>query len=208
MEADQDMVDYLIDRSVIGEQQIIFMDFLKLNLSRVFNGEPFYMIGNYPYNISSQILIKMINYKELVPEMVGMFQKEVADRVVAQPGTKTYGVISVLVQAYYEGTTILDVPPSAFIPPPKVNSSVIRLIRKKDYSLPCDERFFRNVVKTAFNQRRKMLRNTLKPLFGDVSLMDDPYFMQRPEQLSVQDFVNLTVRLTELQNNNYKNHES
>ncbi|MCO6464688.1 MAG: ribosomal RNA small subunit methyltransferase A [Saprospiraceae bacterium] len=208
VEADQDMVDYLIDRSVIGEQQIIFMDFLKLNLSRVFNGEPFYMIGNYPYNISSQILIKMINYKELVPEMVGMFQKEVADRVVAQPGTKTYGVISVLVQAYYEGTTILDVPPSAFIPPPKVNSSVIRLIRKKDYSLPCDERFFRNVVKTAFNQRRKMLRNTLKPLFGDVSLMDDPYFMQRPEQLSVQDFVNLTVRLTELQNNNYKNHES
>lgn len=196
VEADQDMVNYLVKHKVIAEDQIIFLDFLKLNLYKVFNGQPFYLIGNYPYNISSQILIKMINAKELIPEMVGMFQKEVADRVVAKPGSKTYGVISVLVQAYYEGKTIIDVPPMAFNPPPKVNSSVIRLTRKEDYALPCDERLFRNVVKTAFNQRRKMLRNTLKPLFGDDSLADDPYFMQRPEQLNVDDFVKITNKLS------------
>lgn len=196
VEADQDMVNYLVKNKVLVESQIVFLDFLKLNLSKVFNGEPFYLIGNYPYNISSQILIKMINSKELIPEMVGMFQKEVADRVVSKPGSKTYGVISVLVQAYYTGETIIDVPPIAFNPPPKVNSSVIRLIRKEDYTLPCDERLFRTVVKTAFNQRRKMLRNTLKPLFGDDSLADDPYFMQRPEQLNVDDFVKITNRLS------------
>lgn len=196
VEADVDMVNYLIKHAVVSEDKIIFLDFLKLNLSKVFNGEPFYMIGNYPYNISSQILIKMINAKELVPEMVGMFQKEVADRVVAKPGSKTYGIISVLVQAYYEGVTIIDVPPQAFNPPPKVNSSVIRLVRKENYHLACDERLFRTVVKTAFNQRRKMLRNTLKPLFGDDSIANDPYFTQRPEQLNVHDFVEITNKLS------------
>ncbi|MCC7444201.1 MAG: 16S rRNA (adenine(1518)-N(6)/adenine(1519)-N(6))-dimethyltransferase RsmA [Saprospiraceae bacterium] len=205
VEADKDMVQYLIHHKLIPEDKIIFLDFLKLNLSKVFDGQPFYMIGNYPYNISSQILIKMINYKELVPEMVGMFQKEVADRVVAKPGSKTYGIISVLVQAHYDGTTIIDVPPTAFNPPPKVESSVIRLTRKENYTLPCDDRLFRTVVKTAFNQRRKMLRNTLKPLFGDDSLMEDPYFTQRPEQLNVDDFVNITIKLS---NHKPQNHES
>jgi 16S rRNA (adenine1518-N6/adenine1519-N6)-dimethyltransferase len=200
VEADQDMVQYLTSHKILNESQIIFLDFLKLNLHKVFDGEPFLMIGNYPYNISSQILFKMVNSKEMVPEMVGMFQKEVADRVVAPPGSKTYGVISVLVQAYYEGKTIIDVAPGSFNPPPKVQSSVIRLVRKENYTLPCDDRLFRNVVKTAFNQRRKMLRNTLKPLFKEESLMDDPYFTQRPEQLSVQDFVDITLKLSKLNN--------
>jgi 16S rRNA (adenine1518-N6/adenine1519-N6)-dimethyltransferase len=201
VEADKDMVQYLTSNKILDDDQIIFLDFLKLNMQKVFDGEPFLMIGNYPYNISSQILFKMVNSKELVPEMVGMFQKEVADRVVAPPGSKTYGVISVLVQAYYEGKTIIDVAPNSFSPPPKVQSSVIRLVRKENAVLPCDDRLFRNVVKTAFNQRRKMLRNTLKPLFGEESLMNDAYFMQRPEQLSVQDFVDITLKLEKLKIN-------
>lgn len=201
VEADKDMVQYLTSNKILDYNQIIFLDFLKLNMQKVFDGEPFLMIGNYPYNISSQILFKMVNSKELVPEMVGMFQKEVADRVVAPPGSKTYGVISVLVQAYYEGKTIIDVTPNSFSPPPKVQSSVIRLVRKENAILPCDDRLFRNVVKTAFNQRRKMLRNTLKPLFGEESLMNDAYFMQRPEQLSVQDFVDITLKLEKLKIN-------
>lgn len=196
VEADQDMVEFLTRNKIIDPEQIIFLDFLKLNLSKVFDGEQFYLIGNYPYNISSQILFKMVNSKELVPEMVGMFQKEVADRVVAPPGSKTYGVISVLVQAHYEGKTIIDVAPTCFSPPPKVNSSVIRLVRKENYTLPCDERLFRTVVKTSFNSRRKMLRNTLKPLVYDPAMLEDPFFTQRPEQLSVQDFVDITIKLS------------
>jgi 16S rRNA (adenine1518-N6/adenine1519-N6)-dimethyltransferase len=196
VEADQDMVEFLTRNKIIDPDQIIFLDFLKLNLSKVFDGEQFYLIGNYPYNISSQILFKMINSKELVPEMVGMFQKEVADRVVAPPGSKTYGVISVLVQAHYEGKTIIDVAPTCFSPPPKVNSSVIRLVRKENYTLPCDERLFRTVVKTSFNSRRKMLRNTLKPLVHDPAMLEDPFFTQRPEQLSVQDFVDISIKLS------------
>lgn len=195
VEADNDMVDFLVRNNILDPSQITLLDFLKLNLSRVFDGEQFYMIGNYPYNISSQILFKMINSKELVPEMVGMFQKEVADRVVAPPGSKTYGVISVLVQAYYEGKTIIDVAPGSFSPPPKVNSSVIRLKRKDNYELPCDDRLFRSVVKTSFNQRRKMLRNTLKPLVTDPSILEDPFFTQRPEQLGVKEFIEITLKL-------------
>ncbi|MBK9733674.1 MAG: 16S rRNA (adenine(1518)-N(6)/adenine(1519)-N(6))-dimethyltransferase RsmA [Saprospiraceae bacterium] len=195
VEADQDMVDFLTRNKIIDPDQIILLDFLKLNLSKVFGGQQFYMIGNYPYNISSQILFKMINSKELVPEMVGMFQKEVADRVVAPPGSKTYGVISVLVQAYYTGETIIDVGPNAFNPPPKVNSSVIRLKRKENFELSCDDRLFRTVVKTSFSQRRKMLRNTLKPLVQDIHILEDPFFTQRPEQLGVAEFVDITNRI-------------
>ncbi len=196
VEADRDMISYLTQNKVVPESDIIFLDFLKLNLHKVFEDEPFYLIGNYPYNISSQILIKMINTKELVPYMVGMFQKEVADRVVAPPGSKTYGVISALVQAFYTGETIIDVPPSSFSPPPKVHSSVIKLVRKENYDLGCDERLYRHVVKTAFSQRRKMLRNTLKPLVESEDLLTDPFFQQRPEQLSVEDFVYLTQKLS------------
>ena len=164
------MVHYLIKNQIVPNEDIIFLDFLKLNLSKVFDNEEFYLIGNYPYNISSQILIKMINSRELVPEMVGMFQKEVADRVVAPPGSKTYGVI--------------------------------RLVRKEKYELPCDERLFRNVVKTSFNGRRKMLRNTLKQLFKQSDILEDVFFTQRPEQLSVSDFVDITIKLSNINNNN------
>jgi len=197
VEADQDMVTYLTASKILRAEQIIFLDFLKLSMEKVFDGAPFYLIGNYPYNISSQILIRMIHYRELIPEMVGMFQKEVADRVVAPPGSKTYGVISVLVQAYYTGGTIMDVSPGNFNPPPKVQSSVIRLVRKENDQLGCDEKLFRTVVKTAFNQRRKMLRNTLKPLVKDLSMLEDNRFTQRPEQLSVQEFVTITNMISQ-----------
>jgi 16S rRNA (adenine1518-N6/adenine1519-N6)-dimethyltransferase len=197
VEADQDMVTYLTKNNIVTADQVIFLDFLKLSLVKVFDGGEFKIIGNFPYNISSQILIKMVNHKELVPEMVGMFQKEVADRVVSPPGSKTYGVISVLVQAYYEGSTIIDVAPDRFDPPPKVNSSVIRLIRKSNVDLGCDEKKFRHVVKTAFGQRRKMLRNTLKPLVTDSSMLEDVFFTKRPEQLSVSDFVRVTQMISQ-----------
>lgn len=196
IEADKDMVAYLKHHQIITEDQIIFLDFLKINLHRVFDENQLYLIGNYPYNISSQIIIKMINSKELVPAMVGMFQKEVADRIVSPPGSKTYGVLSVLVQAHYEGRTILDVAPSSFTPPPKVQSSVILLERKANYILDCDEKFFRTIVKAAFNQRRKMLRNTIKQFTDDENLLSMPIFTMRPEQLSVADFVNITNLLS------------
>jgi 16S rRNA (adenine1518-N6/adenine1519-N6)-dimethyltransferase len=207
VEADQDMVAYLTHNKILDQSQIIFLDFLKLSMEKVFDGKQFSIIGNFPYNISSQILIRMINHKELVPEMVGMFQKEVADRVVSPPGSKTYGAISVLVQAYYEGGTVIDVPPHSFDPPPKVNSSVIRLTRKQNLSLGCDDRLFRQVVKTAFGQRRKMLRNTIKPMVNNETILEDVFFTKRPEQLSVEQFVYLTDLVSKNLNTNI-NHES
>ena len=142
----------------------------------------------------------MINHHELVPEMVGMFQKEVADRVIAPPGSKVYGSISVLVQLYYEGKTILKVAPGSFAPPPKVDSSVIQLKHKKDLVLDFNEKLFRQVVKTAFGQRRKMLRNTLKTLIGEHSFIEDVFLTKRPEQLKVDDFIFLTKTIEEINN--------
>lgn len=196
VETDQDMVRFLIKNGILPEDQIIYSDFLQLPLQNVFQGDPFYLIGNYPYNISSEILFRMVRYRDLIPEMVGMFQKEVADRVIAPPGSKTYGVISVLIQAYYEGIKIMDVPPESFSPPPKVQSSVIRLVRKDQQTLGCDDKLFKTIVKTAFGQRRKMLRNTLKPLCKDDQLLEDVFFTKRPEQLSVQDFVDITIKFS------------
>lgn len=195
VEADKDMVQYLETNYPKLQGNIIFLDFLKLNMKKVFDGQPFYMIGNYPYNISSQILFKMVKYRELIPEMVGMFQKEVSDRVIAPPGSKTYGVVSVLIQAYYTGETVVKVNPGSFNPPPKVMSSVIRLKRKENFELGCDYGFFRTVVKTAFGQRRKMLRNTLKGLVKDPALLKEPYFTKRPEELGVEEFVDLTLKV-------------
>lgn len=192
VEADQDMVHYLNKHYPSISEQVIHLDFLKLQLNRVFDGASFCLIGNYPYNISSQILIKMINYCEYIPEMVGMFQKEVADRVIAPPGSKTYGVISVLVQAHYDGFPVLKVNPGSFSPPPKVDSAVIRMVRKQKYTLPCNASLFRQIVKTTFGQRRKMLRNTLKSMVEDESVLNDAFFNERPEQLSVEDFIQLT----------------
>lgn len=193
VEADRDMVAYLENKYPKLKDDIIFLDFMKLNMSKVFDGNPFYLIGNYPYNISSQIIFKMINYRELIPEMVGMFQKELADRVIAPPGSKTYGVISVLTQAYYEGCTIHKVSPGSFSPPPKVQSSVIRLKRKPLDELGVDYKSLRAVVKTSFSQRRKMLRNTLKSLVKNKLVLQDPKFQRRPEELGLEEFVNIAL---------------
>jgi len=192
VEADKDMVSYLKTNYNLDDSQVIFLDFLKLNLTKVFDNQEFRLIGNYPYNISSQILIKMINYYRLVPDMVGMFQKEVAERVVAPEGSKTYGVISVLVQLYYHGKQIIKVSPGNFSPPPKVDSSVIFLERREDRVIDFDERLFRQIVKVSFGQRRKMLRNTLKNIIGDHTFIEDDSLIKRPEQLSVEEFIQLT----------------
>ena len=165
-------------------------DFLKLDFKKVFK-EEFAVIGNYPYNISSQIVFKVIDNRELVPEMSGMFQKEVAERICEQPGTKSYGVISVLTQAFYDCEYLFTVPEHVFNPPPKVKSGVIRLIRKKN-PISCNYGEFKHIVKTAFNQRRKMLRKSLKSLFETKTLTQE-IFTKRPEQLSVDDFVLLVT---------------
>ena len=198
VEADRDMVMHLMVHMPM--LHVIQKDFLKTDLQKILP-RPFGLIGNFPYNISSQILFKMIENREKIPEMVGMFQKEVADRVVAIHGNKTYGVVSILVQAYYSGELLFNVGKGAFNPPPKVESAVIRLTRKEniedfDYSL------LKQVVKGTFGQRRKMLRNTLKPFFkGENEVMlQEEVFKQRPERLSVEDFIQLTKRIANLQN--------
>ena len=195
VEADRDMVAYLKTHYPEFSERVIEEDFLKVRLEEAMNHEPFGLIGNFPYNISSQILLKMLAVRQYVPEMVGMFQKEVADRVIAPPGNKTYGVISVFVQAFYTGEYLFTVKPGSFNPPPKVQSAVIRLTRKSELELGCDEVLFRKVVKQAFGQRRKMLRKTLKSFFPDEDLQADKFFEQRPERLSVEDFVELTNRV-------------
>lgn len=195
VEADRDMVEYLHTHYPALHGQVIAEDFLQVQLENYFDG-PFALIGNYPYNISSQILIRMIHYRDRIPEMVGMFQKEVADRVVAPSGDKTYGVITVLVQAFYEAEYLFSVSKGNFNPPPKVQSAVIRLQRRAEPLVAAeDEKLFRKVVKAAFGQRRKMLRNTMKLLLPDADLQEDAYFEQRPERLSVEDFVKLTQRV-------------
>jgi len=167
-------------------------DFLKLDLKPFFGDESFGLIGNFPYNISSQILFKMLEYKSQIPEMVGMFQKEVAERVVAGPGSKTYGVISVLIQAFYEGKYLFTVDKSNFTPPPKVQSGVIRLTRKDNLDLGCDPKLFSQIVKQTFGQRRKMLRNTMKSFLKGSPLLEETFFTKRPEKISVEEFVQLT----------------
>jgi len=199
VEADRDMISYLQQNYPQLSGQIISDDFLKVDLELFFQKKSFGLIGNYPYNISSQILFKMLEYKEQIPEMVGMFQKEVAERVVSGPGSKVYGVISVLIQAYYEGTYLFTVDRSNFSPPPKVQSAVIRLTRKEDQNLGCDYSLFRRVVKQAFSQRRKMLRNTMKAFIGGDELLNDDFFNQRPEKLSVAEFVQLSLWIKERQ---------
>lgn len=197
VEADRDMVSLLESNFPALKEKIIFLDFLKLNLQRVFDGKPFLLIGNYPYNISSQIIIKMLKYRALIPQMVGMFQKEVADRIIAPHGSKTYGVLSVLTQAYYTGKMVMKVSPGSFSPPPKVNSAVIKLERKENFELPCDDRLFRTIVKLTFNQRRKMLRNTIKTLTHDPAFLENEFFKLRPEQLSLDRFIELTLLIEE-----------
>ena len=196
VEADRDMVEYLQKNyPEWPPENLIFRDFLDLDFHSVFGDKPFCLIGNFPYNISTQILFKLLDFRAQIPEMVGMFQKEVADRIVAPPGAKVYGITSVLAQAFYRTEYLFTVERGSFNPPPKVLSAVIRLTRKDNFDLGCDEQLFRQVVKTAFNQRRKMLRNTLKPFFPGELLMQDPYFEKRPEQLGWEEFVELSKRI-------------
>ena len=191
IEIDTESVVYLKTHFPLLNNHIIEGDFLKLPLNEIFK-EPFALIGNFPYNISSQILFKALEHKDIIPEITGMFQKEVAERVASQPGNKNYGIISVLLQAYYDIEYLFTVNEDVFTPPPKVKSGVIRLNRKENQILDCDEKLFKRVVKTAFNQRRKTLRNALK----SITLVDEkkaePYLGQRAEQLSVDDFIQLT----------------
>lgn len=201
VELDLDMIEILEKTYPDLINNIISEDILRVNMDEAFDGEEFLLIGNYPYNISSQILFKMVDYREYIPEMVGMFQKEVAQRVVAKSGSKTYGVISVLIQAYYDGDYLFDVDADAFYPPPKVTSGVIRLRRKDNFKLDCNEKLFKTVVKTSFSQRRKMLRNTLKGLIKDPDILSQELFKKRPEHLDLEHFISITKMIEESQKN-------
>lgn len=195
VELDRESVEYLNEHFPQLQGRIIGEDFLKLDLATLFPGQ-FCIIGNYPYNISSQIFFKVVDYKDRIPCCSGMIQKEVAERMAAAPGSKTYGILSVLLQAWYDIEYLLTVPEHVFNPPPKVKSAVIRMTRNSTTHLGCDETLFKRVVKTGFNQRRKTLRNSLKPLLGkENEIFDDPIFDKRPEQLSVQQFIELTNRI-------------
>jgi 16S rRNA (adenine1518-N6/adenine1519-N6)-dimethyltransferase len=200
VEADRDMIDYLNTHYPALSDRLHAANFLRFRPDELFGANPFAIIGNFPYNISSQILFKMLEHRQQVPELVGMFQREMAERVVAPPGNKTYGVISVLVQAFYDGEYLFSVKRGCFNPPPKVTSAVIRLTRKQNQDLGCDPKLFRQVVKQSFGQRRKMLRNTMKSFIDGSELLQAPFFEQRPERLSVKDFVQLTNWITTAQN--------
>ena len=196
VEIDEESVAFLNEKYPQIKDQLISADFLRLNLADVFKGE-FSIIGNFPYNISSQILFKVWDERTRVKEVVGMFQKEVAERVAAKPGSKTYGILSVLLQAFYDIEYLFTVSEEVFIPPPKVKSGVIRLIRNETKELIVDESLFKAVVKTAFNQRRKTISNSLKSLgFKDHLDQLQHLAIKRPEQLSVEEFVEITRVLT------------
>jgi 16S rRNA (adenine1518-N6/adenine1519-N6)-dimethyltransferase len=206
MELDRESVAYLnetfplenikLDTST-EHFNIIEGDFLKKSIQNIFNKKQVAIIGNFPYNISTQIVFKAIENREYVTEFAGMFQKEVAKRIAEKKGSKVYGILSVLTQAFFDVEYLFTVPPTVFNPPPKVDSGVIRLVRKKDFSLPVDEKLFFRVVKAAFNQRRKMLRSSLKSFNLSDSLKEEPFFTKRPEQLSVNEFIELTKKLAE-----------
>ncbi|WP_418264573.1 16S rRNA (adenine(1518)-N(6)/adenine(1519)-N(6))-dimethyltransferase RsmA [Flavobacterium faecale] len=195
VEIDTESVDYLGVNYPKLEGKIISKDFLKYDVNEIFAGKQFAIVGNFPYNISTQIVFRMLEYKEQVPEFSGMFQKEVAERICEKKGSKTYGILSVLAQAFYDAEYLFTVDENVFNPPPKVKSGVLRLRRKEDFSLPCGEKLFFTVVKTAFQQRRKTLRNSLKTLNLSDILREDEVFNLRPEQLSVAQFIELTQKI-------------
>ena len=193
VELDRESVAYLEKNFPRLEGRILAEDFLRLDLSKIFSS-PFCVIGNYPYNISSQIFSRVFAYKDSVPCCSGMIQREVALRLASPPGKKDYGILSVLLQAWYNIEYLFTVSENVFDPPPKVKSAVIRMTRNERRSLGCDEALFKRVVKTSFNQRRKTLRNSMKPLLGkEFPHYSLPIFDKRPEQLSVEDFIELTI---------------
>ena len=197
VEVDGESVRYLLEHYPRLAPSLLEADFLKMDLRRLFP-DSFAVIGNLPYNISSQIFFKVLDCRDRVPEMVCMIQKEVAERLAACPGSKTYGILSVLLQAWYDIEYLFTVGEGAFLPPPKVKSAVIRLTRNASTSLGCDEALFKEVVKTTFNQRRKTIRNSLKPVIARLPRLPDyiPFLDARPEQLSVEEFVELTNSLS------------
>jgi 16S rRNA (adenine1518-N6/adenine1519-N6)-dimethyltransferase len=195
VEMDRESVAYLKQNFIQLTDNLIEGDFLQLNFDEITDG-PLCVIGNFPYNISTQIYFKVLENKDKVPEVVGMLQKEVAERIAAPPGSKTYGILSVLVQAYYDVEYLFTVPPEVFIPPPKVNSAVIRIVRNDVEKLDCDEKKFKLVVKTAFNQRRKTLRNALKSLTF-ATAPNEHLLTLRAERLSVEDYVQITKCLAD-----------
>lgn len=195
VEADRDMVDHLLNWKPELKDQLIPNDFMKWQPGDL-TDEPFALIGNFPYNISSQIVIKVLENKAQIPEMVGMFQREVGERICALHGSKTFGVLSVLTQAYYDAKLLFRLGKGHFNPPPKVDSAVIRLTRKAEEP-DCSEIWLRRVVKSSFQQRRKMMRNTLKGFVKDQDWLKDPIFSRRPEQLSVSEFINLAKAMEE-----------
>lgn len=198
-EIDTESVTYLKENFADLEGRIIEGDFLQMRLDKFYDKKQFCVIGNYPYNISSQIFFKVLDYKEQVICCSGMLQKEVAERLAAPPGTKTRGILSVLLQAWYDVEYLFTVNENVFNPPPKVKSGVVRLRRNAVTHLGCDERLFKTVVKTSFGQRRKTLRNSLRGLLPpEAPLPDDPVFARRPEQLSVEEFINLTNLIGQL----------
>ena len=210
VEIDTESVAYLKENMPQLGENILGDDFLRMPLDQVFGGQPFVLTGNYPYNISSQIFFRMLEYRDLIPCYTGMIQREVAQRMAAGPGSRTYGILSVLLQAWYSVEYLFTVDEHVFCPPPKVKSAVIRLTRNEVSSLPCNEVLFRRVVKTTFNQRRKTLRNNIRPLLAQIDneqrekgmqpkdhteWLAQELFQKRPEQLSVQDFISLTLSL-------------
>lgn len=195
IEIDTESVEYLQAHYLNLANRIISKDFLKIDLSEYFGDDQVAIIGNFPYNISTQIVFKTLENRRQIPEFSGMFQKEVAKRIAEKEGSKVYGIMSVLTQAFYDVEYLFTVPPTVFNPPPKVDSGVIRLTRKENYTLPVDEKLFYRVVKTAFQQRRKTLRNSLKTMNLSDNLREDIIFDKRPEQLSVQEFISLTSKI-------------
>ena len=196
VEIDKESVNYLNEKYPELRQSIVGEDFLRMNLNNLFNGRKFVLTGNYPYDISTQIFFKMLDNKDLIPCCTGMIQREVAQRIASAPGTKAYGILSVLIQAWYDVEYLFTVDENVFNPPPKVKSAVIRMTRNGVEDLGCDWPLFRRVVKTVFNQRRKMLRSSLKPLFQngmpDAGFFDNEIMTRRPEQLAISQFVELT----------------
>ena len=195
IEIDTESVEYLSAHYLKLNGRILSEDFLRYDLSKSFGEEPLAIVGNFPYNISTQIVFRTLEMRDRIPEFAGMFQKEVAERICEKKGSKTYGILSVLTQAFYDTEYLFTVPEDVFDPPPKVKSGVLRLRRKADYHLPCSEKLFFTVVKTAFNQRRKTLRNSLKTFNLSDNLKEDSIFGLRPEQLSTEDFIALTQKI-------------
>ena len=192
VEIDGESVEYLVQNYPAIRPHLYEEDFLRMDLGKIFPGR-LAVIGNFPYNISSQIFFKILDHKDNIPFAVGMIQKEVADRLASPPGNKAYGILSVLLQAWYDIEYLFSVEPGSFTPPPKVRSAVIRIKRNGRTSLGCDEALFKRVVKTCFNMRRKTIRNSIRPLLGNgMSIEDTPLLDLRPEQLSVEKFVELT----------------